>query len=235
MGMSALRGMASRVLPICVLVFGCPVFLFCADPGAAMIYARGAAWINGAHVPASSAIFTGDLLQTRSDSGASITAPGSSITVLGDSLVQFEGSSLKVEHGSVTIATSKGVATTAGNVRVAPASNAWTEFHVTDVDGTVQIAANKGDLTVTDDNGTVTLPQGQQTTRDEQSEPADKSGDTTKDKKKNKKRTEGAAPAAGGGILSSPVAIVAGSAAIGGVAIWVLTRSDNPVSPSTPQ
>jgi hypothetical protein len=52
-----------------------------------MLYARGAAWLNGSHVPASSAIFNGDLLQTRSDSGANITAPGSTITVLGDSLV----------------------------------------------------------------------------------------------------------------------------------------------------
>ena len=231
MGMSAFRRMVS-----CVLLLGFPVSLFAADSGAAMLYTHGAAWLNGAHVPASSAIFTGDLVQTRSDSGANINAPGSSITVLGDSLVQFEGSSLKVEHGSVDVATSKGVATTAGDVRVAPASNAWTEFNVTDVDGTVKIAANKGDLLVTDDNGTVTLPQGQQTTRDEQSDQSDKSTDTdtNKDKKKKKKRAAGAAPAAGGGVLSSPVAVGIGAAAIGGVTIWVLTRNDNPVSPATP-
>ncbi len=201
-----------------------------------MLYTHGAAWLNGAHVPASSAIFTGDLVQTRSDSGANINAPGSSITVLGDSLVQFEGSFLKVEHGAVAVATSKGVATTAGDVRVAPASNAWTEFDVTDVDGTVRIAANKGDLTITDDNGTVTLPQGQQTTRDEQSDQADKSADTDtdKDKKKKKKRAAGAAPAAGGGVLSSPVAIGVGAAIIGGVGIWVLTQGSTPASPSAP-
>ena len=199
-----------------------------------MLYAHGAAWLNGAHVPTSSAIFTGDLVQTRSDSGANINAPGSSITVLGESLVQFEGASLKVEHGGVSVSTSKGVATTAGDVRVAPVSNAWTEFNVTDTDGTVRIAALKGDLTVTDDNGTVTLPQGQQTTRDEQSsDQSDKS--TDKDKKKNKKRAAGAAPAAGGGILSSPIAIGIGAAAIGGVTAWVLIKSDNPVSPSQPQ
>src|SRR5579863_5392539 len=157
MGISALRRMVS-----CVLLMGIPASSFAADTGAAaMLYTHGAAWINGAHVPASSAIFNGDLLQTRSDSGANINAPGSSITILGDSLVQFQGSSLKVEHGSVDVATSKGVATTVGDVRVAPASSSWTEFNVTDVDGTVKIAANKGDLTITDDSGTVTLPQGQ--------------------------------------------------------------------------
>jgi hypothetical protein len=168
-------------------------------------------------------------VQTRSDSAANIHASGSSITVLGDSLVQFEGTSLKVEHGGVSVSTSKGVATTAGDVRVAPVSNAWTEFNVTDTDGTVHIAARKGDLTITDDNGTVTLAQGQETTRDEQSDQSD-----SKDKKKDKKRQEGAAPAAGGGILNSTVAIGVGAAAIGGVTAWVLLKSNNPVSPSTP-
>src|SRR5229473_6441062 len=181
MGMSAFRRMVS-----CVLLLIVPASLFGADTGAAMLYADGAAWLNGAHVPKSSAIFAGDLVQTRSDSAANIHAPGSSITVLGDSLVQFEGTSLKVEHGGVSVSTSKGVATTAGDVRVAPASNAWTEFNVTDIDGTVRIAARKGDLTVTDDDGTVTLAQGQETTRDEQ--PSD---NKSSDNKKKKKRGVG--------------------------------------------
>jgi hypothetical protein len=230
MGMAAFRTMVSCVLLLCF-----PASLWAADSGAAMLYTHGAAWLNGAHVPASSAIFTGDLLQTRSDSGANINAPGSSITVLGDSLVQFEGSSLKVEHGGVAIGTSKGVATTAGVVRVAPVSNAWTEFDVTDVDGTVMIAARKGDLTVTDDSGTVTLPQGQQTTRDEQSDQSTQTSDTDKsDKKKKKRPVAGAVTAASGGALDSPVAVGIGGGAIIGLTIWVLTRSDNPVSPSTP-
>ncbi len=222
MGMSAFRKMVS-----CVLLLIVPASLYAADSGAAMLYANGAAWLNGSHVPNSSAIFAGDLVQTRSDSAANIHAPGSSITVLGDSLVKFEGASLNVEHGGVSVSTSKSVAAVAGDVRVAPVSNAWTEFNVTDIDGTVRIAARKGDLTVTDDNGTVTLAQGQETTRDEQSDQGDK-------KKKDKKRGTGAVPAAGGGVLNSPIAIGAGAAAIGGVTIWVLTRSSNPVSPATP-
>ncbi len=226
MGISALSRMVS-----CVLLVSFPASLFAADSGAAMLYTHGAAWLNGAHVPSSSAIFTGDLLQTRSDSGASINCPGSSITVLGDSLVQFEGSSLKVEHGGVAIATSASVATVSGDVRVAPVSNAWTEFNVTDTDGTVRISARKGDLTITDANGTATLAQGQEITRDDQSDQSSKSSD----KKKNKRPVSGAAPAAGGGVLNSTVAIGAGAAAVVGVTVWALTRSENPVSPSTPQ
>ena len=221
--MSAFRKMVS-----CVLLLVFPASLFAADSGAAMLYATGAAWVNGSHVPNASAIFAGDLVQTRSDAAANINAPGSSITVLGDSLVQFDGASLKVEHGGVAISTSKGVAASAGDVKVAPASNSWTEFNMTDVDGTVKIAARKGDLNITDDNGTTTLAQGQETTRDEQS---DQSSDS---KKKNKKRGTGAAPAAGGGVLDSPLAIGIGGAVIVGVTAWVLIRNDNPVSPSEP-
>src|SRR5208337_5510251 len=142
---------------------------------------------------------------------------------------QFEGASLKVEHGGVAVATSKSVATTAGDVRVAPASSTWTEFNVTDTDGTVRIAARKGDLSVTDDSGTVTLAQGQETTRDDQSDQSD-----NKKKKNNKKQGTGAAPAAGGGVLDSPLAIGIGAAAVGGVTAWVLIHNDNPVSPSQP-
>jgi hypothetical protein len=211
----------------CVLLLIVPASLLAADSGAAMLYASGAAWVNGSHVPNSSAIFAGDLVQTRSDSAANIHAAGSSITVLGDSLVKFQGASLSLEHGGVSVATSKSLSAVAGDVRVAPASAGWTEFNVSDTDGTVRIVASKGDLTVTDENGSVTLPQGQTTTRDEQSPQNDK-------KKKDKKQAAGAAPAAGGGVLDSPIAIGIGGAAIVGVTAWVLLQSSNPVSPTTP-
>jgi hypothetical protein len=232
MGRSLVRGMVSCVL-MCVL----PASMFAAETNAAMLYTNGTAWVNGAHVPSfSSAIFSGDLLQTRSDSIANITLTGSSITVLADSLVQFEGSSLNIEHGGLTVSTSKSVATTAGIVKVQPASSAWTEFNVTDVDGTVRIAARKGDLLISDDSGSFTLPQGQETTRQDSSDQVN-NGDSDKDnskKKKNRKRAAGAAPAAGGGILNSPIVVGAGAAAIAGVAVWVLVKSDNPASPSVP-
>jgi hypothetical protein len=226
MGGSALRGMVS-----CVLLLLFPGLVLAADSSAAMLYTDGAAWVNGAHVPRpSSAIFSGDLLQTRSDSVANINEAGSSITVLSDSLVKFEGTSLRIEHGGVTVSTSKGVATNAGDITVAPASNVWTEFNVTDVDGTVRIAARKGDLSISDGKETVTLAQGQETTRDESS------GDNeTQGKRKNKKHPSGAIPAAGGGILSSPYAVGIGGGAIIGVTAWVLaSHNDEPASPTKP-
>jgi hypothetical protein len=135
-----------------------------------------------------------------------------------------------VEHGGVTVSTSRGIATTAGDVKVTPATYAWTEFNVTDVDGTVRIAARKGDLTVNDGRETFTVSQGQEKTVDDSSG----DNDNTKGKKKNKKRASGATPAAGGGILSSPIAVGVGGAAIIGITTWVLVKGDNPASPSVP-
>ncbi len=199
-----------------------PASLMGADSGAAMLYAKGTAWLNGSTVPRSSAIFPGDLVQTKPDSVANINAPGSSVMILSDSLVKFEGNAVSVEHGSVTVATSKGMNTRAGEVTVAPASNAWTEFEVTDLNGRVQIVARKGDVSISNGSETTTLPQGQQTTRDES-------------QSSNKKRkAAGAAPAAAGGVLDSPIAIGIGAAAVGGLVTWVLLQGDEPASPVKP-
>jgi hypothetical protein len=209
-----------------------PGSLFAADSNAAMLYTNGAAWVNGAHVPrSSSAIFLGDLLQTRSDSVANINQAGSSITVLADSLVQFQGTSVDIQHGGVTVATSKEIFATAGDIKVTPKSNAWTEFRVIDTDGTVRIHAEKGDLLIDDGSKVVTLAQGQADQTVDENNPQ---AQNSKKKGKNKKQATGAAPAAGGGILSSPYAVGIGAGAIIGVTTWVLIKNDNPASPTRP-
>ena len=221
---------ARRGLVTCLLVVLLPFSSFAADSNAAMLYTYGAAWVNGVHVPRpTSAIFSGDLLQTRSDSVANINEAGSSITIHSDSLVKFEGASLRIEHGGATASTSKGIEMVAGDVKVSPSSSLdWTEFSVTDVDGTVRIAARKGDLTINDGEHTTTLAQGQETTRDENS------GTDSNGKKRKRKAAAGATPAAGGGIMNSPYAVAAGGAAVGGVLLWVLLKNDEPASPTKP-
>jgi hypothetical protein len=206
------------------IVFPAQMMLAGETPSA-MLYTNGPAWLNGSDVPKSAAVFSGDLLQTRADSTASIQANGSSVMVLADSLVKFEGSAVDLEHGAVRVTTSKSLATRAGDVTVKPAADAWTEFQVTDVDGRVQIAANKGDLMVQDAQGTTTVSQGQQTTRDDTSD---------NDKKKKRRHGNGAATAAAGGIMSSTPVVIGGLAVIGGVTVWVLTRSSQPISPDCP-
>jgi len=205
-----------------VLVF--PASLFAGDmTPAAMIYSHGGTMLNGTAVPRSSALFSGDLVQTGADSVANINSTGSTVLVLNDSLIQYEGDSLKLEHGGITISTSKSMSAHVGDVKVSPAKGVLTEFEVRDVDGRVQIAARKGDLSVTDQNGTSTLAQGQETTRDESS---------SQSKRHKTGPVPGAAPGSGGAVLDSPWVIGIAGGAIIGVTTWVLVQGDNPVSPT---
>jgi len=225
-GFAMIRALFLKILSgMMVVIF--PAALFAADQPAAMLYSHGTALLNGDSIARSSAIFSGDLIQTTGDSAANINASGSIVLVRNDSLVVYQGNAVELEHGGVTVSTTKLLATRAGDVTVSPAASVWTEFEVRDVDGRVQIAARTGDLTISDDTGTSTLAQGQQTTRDE-SQPPDENS-----KKKNKRAARtGAAAGAGGGALSSPWVIgIAGGAIVGGTA-YVLIQSAPPVSPS---
>ncbi len=210
----------------CVLAVVFPAHMLAGESPSAMLYTSGSAWVNGSTVPKTVAMFSGDMLQTRSDSTASIQSNGASVMVMADSLVKFEGPAVEIEHGGVRVNTSRGMVARAGEVTVKPAGASWTEFQVIDVDGQVQIAANKGDVTVQDGQGTTTVTQGQQTTRD----------DTSDSEKKKKKRRRGAAAntAAKGGIMSSPWAVYGGTGVITGVGLWVWLRDEGPVSPSCP-
>jgi hypothetical protein len=206
----------------CLMAVLVPAQLMGGEVASAMLYTNGAAWLNGSAVPKSAAVFAGDMLQTRGDTTANIQAAGSNVMVLADSLVRFQGPSVEIEHGSVRVTTSRALSAQAGDVTVKPIADSWTEFQVTDVDGRVQIAANKGDLMIQDDQGTTTIQQGQQTTRD----------DTNNQEKKKKRRRKGtgAATAAGGGIMSSNAAVYTGIGAAAGVGIWVLLRDEPPAS-----
>jgi hypothetical protein len=118
---------AFRYAVCCLLVVVFPAqMMLAADTAAAMLYTNGAAWLNGSEVPKSAALFTGDLLQTRPDSTASIQANGSNVMVLANTLVKFEGPALEIEHGAVRVTTSRGLAARAGDVTVKPAGDSWT-------------------------------------------------------------------------------------------------------------
>lgn len=207
-----------RKLLSLVAVLALPISLMAADSGGAMLYAKGNTWLNGTQVPRSSAVFPGDLVQTQPDALANINAPGTSVAVMSDSLLKFDDSSLSLDHGSVSVATSKGLGAETGGLKVAPVSNAWTQFQMSQANGKIEVMARKGNLLLTDEAGnTTTLTEGTSTTRDADSN-----------------QSGGAAPAAGGGVLDSPIVIGAGAAAIGGLLVWVLVQGSEPASKVMP-
>jgi hypothetical protein len=188
-----------------------------ADSGAAMLYGRGkgTVWLNGKPLPRSSAVFPGDLIQTQPESLATLDASGSGVIVLPDSVVKFEANAVSLEHGGVSVATSKGMVALAREITITPASNTWTEFEVADANGTVQVVASKGEVNVNCGKGTATLSEGEQATRDE-------SGNC-------KKRRKGGPPLPGhGGILTDPY-VVAGTVITGaGIVCLLLCTSSKP-------
>ena len=205
-----------------ILLF--PASLMGADLGAAMLYSQSTAWVNGSAAPKSLAIFPGDQVQTPTDSPANIHAWGSNVTVSPDSLVKFEGSSVGVEHGRVDITTSKAMAAHVEVFTITPKTDSWTEFEVADLNGSVQVIARKGDVSVSDGQDTTTVAQGQQTTV---GQPAGKT-------KSKSKKQEGAVTAAHGGIMSSTPVKVGALAAIGVGVGWILAQGDDPLSPTKP-
>ena len=110
---------------------------------------------------------------------ATINAEGSSILVASETLMRFKANAVSLEHGGVSVTTSKGMSVQVSCVTVAPASNSWTEFEVTDVDGSIHVAAHKGDVTITRGPAigastkptapaqAATLHEGQEATRNE--------------------------------------------------------------------
>jgi len=77
-------------------------------------------------------------------------------------------------------------------------------------------------VSVSDETGTSTLSQGQQTTREQPSE------------KNEKKKKGGAIPAAGGSILDSKAVLYGGIGAAGVLTGLILSQGDEPVSPAAP-
>ena len=175
---------------------------------AAMLYGKGEVWLNGKAVPRSSAVFPGDLIQTEPESLATLDVSGSGVVVLQDSLIKFEGNAVSLEHGGVSVATSKGMVAIARDITVTPASNTWTEFEVAESDGTVQVVAGKGDVNVNCGKGVANLSEGEQATPDE-------SGNC------NKKRKGGAPMPRRGPLLLNPY-VLAGGVVLGGAIICLL-------------
>ncbi len=126
-----------------------PLSLLAADAGlSAMLHSKGGVWINGAESPDSTAVFPGDSLETKTGSVANLDVDGSSVLIQPESLLKFNGDSLTLEHGTVLVATSKSMSVHVNCIKVVPVSDAWTQYQVTDLNGTVHVSAVKSDVNI---------------------------------------------------------------------------------------
>jgi ferric-dicitrate binding protein FerR (iron transport regulator) len=225
MSVSALRN------SLCwVMVILCPLSLLSADTGAAVVHSKGGVWVNGAEVADATAIFPGDLLETKPGAVANVDADGSSILIQPQSVVKFQGNYLSLEHGGVSVGTSTSMSVHVNCIKVQPTSNARTQYDVNDLNGTVQVAARKDDVNITqsgvlakatpenNSSQSTVVHEGQQATRDETAACGEAPRPGPASNGLNSKWIE-IGGAVGGGII---------------VVCLLLCKSENPISPSQP-
>src|SRR5579862_1938220 len=186
-----------------------PAALVAEDPPGAMVYCKGTVWVNGNASPESSAILSGDLVQTAKEGMATITSSGASIIVQPETVLKFSTGNLSLEQGNISVASSTGIITSAGTASVTPAANASTEYEITNLNGVVDVLDRKGNLNVNCGKETVDLSDGMQAT-------IDASGHC------KRKKTGGAYPPASGNLLSNPYWKYIAGAAGAGTLIWLL-------------
>jgi hypothetical protein len=176
---SGMRVSALRHFLCWMLAALCPLSLSAADTGSALLHSEGGVWINGFEISGTTAVFPGDLLETKPGFVANLDAEGSSVLIQPESIVKFEGNFLSLEHGSVSVATSTSMGVHVDCIKVEPVSIQQTQFDVTNVNNTVQVAARKNDVNITENSGlrkksaqrgashSATVHESQQASRDE--------------------------------------------------------------------
>jgi len=116
--------------------------------GAAILHTQGGVWVNGYEARDSSAVFPGDLLETRAGSSANLSLDGSTVLIQPESVTKLQTNLLELDHGSVFVGTSKSFKVRVNCITVVPVLNEWTQYEVTDLNGNIQVAARKDDVNV---------------------------------------------------------------------------------------
>src|SRR5580658_4807658 len=78
-----------------------------AQPVGAILHTQGGVWVNGYEAKDSSAVFPGDLVETKPGSPANLSLDGSTVLIQPESVARLQGSLLDLDHGSVLVGTSK--------------------------------------------------------------------------------------------------------------------------------
>jgi hypothetical protein len=189
--------------------------------------------VNKSSAPASIALFSDDLIETEKAAVARIDVSGSAVDINAETVVQFEGNELVLDHGSLSVNTSRGMTVRVGCLTITPANSAaWTHYDVADVNGKVNVSALKNDVNIDERAGSlrqakqaghsnrVTVREGEQKSREEKCGATDIRQPGTP---------------LSGAIMNSAWTQRAGIVAVGVLTCWALCRSDDPISPTTPQ
>jgi hypothetical protein len=142
-----MSALVTRTLVGWALVVAVPLSLLGQTPSA-ILHTEGGVWVNGYEAKDSSAIFTGDLLETKPGASATLSVEGSTVLIQPESVAKLQENLLILDHGSVSVTTSRSFRARVNCLTVVPVSNEWTQYDVADLNGTLQVAARKNDVYV---------------------------------------------------------------------------------------
>jgi hypothetical protein len=212
-----------------------PVSLFAQENAAAILRSDGVGvMVNRNPALPSVALFPDDFIETQKAAVARIEASGSTADLSPETIVQFDGDELVLDHGGLSVNTSRGMQVRVGCVTITPVNNAeWTHYDVVDRDGKVTVSASKNDVYI-----------DARSRKEQQAKPSSHSSRDIVREGERKSREEkcgGAYPpapasaAGAGAIMNSPWVL---AAAAGGVAVilcmGLLCRDDDAMSPAKP-
>lgn len=124
------------------------------QPAAAILHSQGEVWINGYEARDSSAVFPGDVIETKLGASANLTLDGSTVLLAPESVGKFQADIFELDHGSVSVGTTKSYRVRVNCIQVIPVVSQWTQYIVTDVNGSVKVEAHKLDVNVESGGGT---------------------------------------------------------------------------------
>jgi hypothetical protein len=119
----------------------------------AILHTQGGVWVNGYEARDSSAVFAGDVIETKVGATANLTLSGTTVLMSPESVGKFQTNLMELDHGSVSVGTSTGFKVRVNCVLVTPVVQEWTQYIVTDLNGTIQVSANKKDVNVDHEAG----------------------------------------------------------------------------------
>src|SRR2546425_11389545 len=99
-----------------LLVLLTPAALIAADADTAVLYGTGSVYLNGAQLSNSSAVTTGDVIQTKESGAANLNGVGVSVVIQSNTIVRSQTGGLSPHWGSVSVATGNGFSVFARDV-----------------------------------------------------------------------------------------------------------------------
>jgi hypothetical protein len=217
-----------------LLLFIFPMAVMAADVNAAMLSGSGVVKVNGAVVPTSATVYSGDKVATEKNSTATLTAKSTVMVLANDSAVLYKGKQVQMEKGRMLVTAQPGTEVYFAKLTITPQSAA--KFQVGQSGAKLAVVAFEGALNVTDGSHTTVLPPGQMLTRvaeDRDCDPNSKDYDKSKcedrdcdpkSKHYNKKKC-GAAYDQGSGSSSSSSSSSSGATVSGTTAATTATTT----------